>query len=367
MRVGMIAADLSHKHGWAHYSLELAKGLAKANIDLCVAASKNSPSVDGIDLHPILPTLVPRESLLLPKLLTTYPTVRALFKDCDLIHCCVEPFAPLAALVRGKRPFFQAGIGSYLRLNGWQRPPLTLLYRYAISRAHIIAISHYTAKVAREEFPNAKVDAVPLGIDPTRFAHLPVAEKNGRTIITVGGVKHRKGTLPLVKAMAVVREQIPDVKCIVLGSTAEGSEYTEEVRETIKSLKLEDCVDLRGFVSQDELMHWYSAADLFVLPSMNKGWIFEGYGLVHMEGSAAGLPVIGTRDCGVEDAVDDGVTGLLVSQQNIDTELPQAILSLLNDPKQREQMGNAGREKAQRQTWTRVAEQMIEIYKQALR
>jgi phosphatidyl-myo-inositol dimannoside synthase len=366
MRVGMIAADLSHKHGWAHYSVELAKGLKRADIDLCVVASNNSQSVEGIDLHPILPTLVPRESLLLPRLMATYPAVRKLFKDCDLVHCCVEPFAPLADLVAGKRPFFQAGVGSYLRLNGWQRPPLTALYRYAIARAHIIAISHYTAKVAREEFPNAKVDAVPLGIDPTRFAHLPSAEKNGKTILTVGGVKHRKGTLPLVKAMAVVREQIPDVKCIVLGSTAEGSEYTEQVRETIRRLNLHDCVDLRGFVSQDELLRWYSAADLFVLPSMNKGWMFEGYGLVHMEGSAAGLPVIGTRDCGVEDAVDDGVTGLLVSQQNVDSELPQAILRLLNDPQQRLAMGKAGREKAQRQTWTRVTEQMIAIYRQAL-
>lgn len=366
MRVGMIAADLSHRHGWAHYSLELAQALAKAGVDVRVIAAHNSPPLEGVDLYPILPALVPRERLLLPRLLTAYPQTRRLLADCDLIHCCIEPFAPLAALVAGKRPFFQAGVGSYLRLDGWQRPPFIQVYRRAIERSQIVCISHYTAKVARREFPNTQVDTVLLGINPTRFANLPTQSKQGSIILTVGGVKHRKGTLPLVKAMAVVRQTIPDVQCIMLGSTADGSAYTQEVRQTIQDLKLEDCVHLCGFVPESELLDWYAKADVFVLPSINKDWMFEGYGLVHMEASAAGLPVIGTRDCGVEDAVDDGLTGLLVSQQKIEMELPQAILALLNQPELRVKMGAAGREKAQRQTWARVAEQMIALYQKAL-
>jgi glycosyltransferase involved in cell wall biosynthesis len=366
MRVGIIAADLSHRHGWAHYSLELVRALVEAGVEVRVVASRNSPHVEGVELHPILPTLVPRERFLLLRLLATYPKTRTLLKDCDLIHCCVEPFAPLAALVAGKRPFFQGGVGSYLRINGWQRPPLTALYRRAIGRSHIICISHYTAKIAREAFPAARVDAVPLGINPDRFTNLPAVPKHGNTILTVGGVKHRKGTLPLVKAIAVVRQQFPDVQCIVLGSTAEDTDYTREVRKTIHALNLQDTVHLRGFVPEAELLEWYAKADIFVLPSMNKGWMFEGYGLVHMEASAARLPVIGTFDCGVEDAVDHGVTGLLVPQPNIDEELPQAILTLLRDPQRRAEMGSAGRKKAQRQTWARVAEQIIAIYRQAL-
>jgi glycosyltransferase involved in cell wall biosynthesis len=373
MRIGIIAADLSHKHGWAHYSLELTHALAAAGATVEVVAAKNSPLVegDGIRFHPSLPTLVPRERWLLPKLLTPILmcNTRQLLQPCDLIHCCVEPFAPLAALVAGERPFFQGGIGSYLYIDQWQRPPLTRLYRWAISRSHLICISHYTARVAHSQFPTAQIDTVPLGIDPTRFADLPALDfprPAGKVILTVGGVKYRKGTLPLVKAMAKVRQQLPDVQCVILGSTAEGSDYTQQVCEAITTLGLEDCVHLRGFVPESELLAWYGAADVFVLPSMNKGWQFEGYGLVHMEASAAGLPVIGTRGCGVEDAVEDGITGLLVSQEKIDIELPQAIIALLNDPSKRAAMGAAGKHKAQQQTWSKVAQAMLSIYQTAL-
>jgi glycosyltransferase involved in cell wall biosynthesis len=315
-----------------------------------------------------LPSLVPRDRGVFPRLLAAYPQTRAILKDCDLIHCCVEPFVPLAALVAGKRPFFQAGVGSYLHNSAWQRPPLTTIYRRAIERSTIVCISNYTAKVARAEFPNTPVEVVTLGIDPTRFEHLPpLAEpKRGKIILTAGGIKHRKGTLPLVKAMAVVREQIPDVRCIILGNTADQSSYTQQVRAAISELNLVDCVELRGFVADEALRAWYGAADLFVLPSMNDGWIFEGYGLVHMEASAAGLPVIGTYGCGVEDAIDNGVTGLLVSQENIDAELPQAIIRLLNDPNTRAAMGAAGKHRAQQHTWAKVAQAMIKLYEGSL-
>jgi phosphatidylinositol alpha-1,6-mannosyltransferase len=79
-------------------------------------------------------------------------------------------------------------------------------------------------------------------------------------------------------------------------------------------------------------MSWYGSAHVFALPSLNVGWKFEGYGLAHLEASAAGLPVIGTTDCGAADAIDDGVTGLLVTQAQVAERLPAAIIRLLSDP-----------------------------------
>jgi glycosyltransferase involved in cell wall biosynthesis len=95
---------------------------------------------------------------------------------------------------------------------------------------------------------------------------------------------------------------------------------------------------------------------------MNAGGKFEGFGLTHLEASAAGLPVIGTTDCGAEDAIVDGVTGLLVSQSAVTAALPGAIINLLTDPVRAKQMGAAGQERAQTQTWNRVAQRMIEVY-----
>jgi glycosyltransferase involved in cell wall biosynthesis len=95
---------------------------------------------------------------------------------------------------------------------------------------------------------------------------------------------------------------------------------------------------------------------------MNNGHQFEGFGLVHLEAGIAGLPVIGTRECGARDSIEEGKTGLLVSQVRIADELPEAIISLLSDPLKRQQMGEAGRMKALHQTWEKVAEQMAALY-----
>lgn len=364
MHIGFITADLSHDHGWAHYSLELVTALVQAGINVTVVASRNSHDLDGVSIHRVLPNLVPRDRFLLPRLLSQTIPTRHILRDCDLIHCTVEPFAPLGALVANGRPFVQGGVGSYLQIGAWQRPPITALYRWAIGQSRIVCISHYTATVARAEFPHVPVDVVPLGIDPTRFVDLPKLDPptTRPTVLTVGGIKPRKGTLHLVRAMATVRQYIPDVQCVILGSTRDGSDYTTSVRAEIDRHNLHDCVQLLGFVSDDELRAWYGAADVFVLPSMNEGWTFEGYGLVHMEASAAGLPVIGTWGCGVEDAIDDTVTGLLVSQQHIDEELPHAIIDILADTNRAAAMGAAGKARAQSQTWARVADQTIAIY-----
>jgi glycosyltransferase involved in cell wall biosynthesis len=232
--------------------------------------------------------------------------------------------------------------------------------------------------------PGIKTVVVNNGVDVERFAGISrrkftestgetsvgqgeIYPKHIPTVLTVGGVKARKGTLELVRAMALVHEQIPDVHCIVIGSTDAEPLYTQTVRARIERLGLNDCVHMLGFVPEDVLMDWYANADVFVLPSMNVGWKFEGYGLAHIEASAAGLPVIGTTNCGAEDAIDDGVTGLLVEQARVEELLPSAILRLLTDKTLAAPMGAAGREKARRQTWDHVAAQMLAIYETALK
>jgi glycosyltransferase involved in cell wall biosynthesis len=367
MRVGLITADLSHRHGWAHYSLEVAAGLARAGAEVRVLASVNSDALPGVDVQRVLPPLVPRARLLTPRLLAAVPAARAALRDCDVIHATVEPFALLAAQISGARPLFLSGVGSYLRINAWARPPFTLLYRRAFMRARVLCISHYAERIAREEFPGVRASTVPLAINAARFADLPASKRHGHLLLTVGGIKPRKGTLHVIRALAEVRKQIPEVRLMIAGSTAENSEYTRQVRAEIEALGLTDAVSTPGFVSEADLLAYYAAADVFVLPSINNGWMFEGFGLVHLEASAAGLPVIGTRDCGIEDAIDDGVTGLLVSQESVDSELPGAILRLLNDAGLRERMGQAGRERAQARTWDDVAAAYLDAYESAVK
>jgi phosphatidyl-myo-inositol dimannoside synthase len=100
---------------------------------------------------------------------------------------------------------------------------------------------------------------------------------------------------------------------------------------------------------------------VFVLPARADGDKVEGFGLVLLEAGAAGLPVIGTRDSGTEDAVDDGVTGLLVAQGD-SAALAAALTRLLTDAALSARMGAAGRAKAAAQTWDMVAAEYMKLY-----
>ncbi len=92
LHIGLIAPDLTMKHGWAQYSLSLIKALQKTGVRLTVVAARNSPRLEGIEVHPILPALVPRERGFTIKLLMQIPTVRHVLRNCDVIHALAEPY-----------------------------------------------------------------------------------------------------------------------------------------------------------------------------------------------------------------------------------------------------------------------------------
>lgn len=363
-RIGLLAPDLNMKHGWAQYGLSLIQALRTAGVQMTVVAASNSVSLADVDVHPILPTLVPRERAFTVKMMAQVPAVRRLLAGCDVIHALVEPYAPLAAWVAGPHPLIVTGHGSYVRMAEHERWPFSELYRRAFHQSTLVCVSHYTAKVAQTALPGVRIVVVNNGVDASRFADIIHTPDDPPFVLAVGAVKPRKGQLELVKAMPKVLEQFPNLRCVIIGSLTAELEYVQQVKDTIAALGLGKRVLLFGHVSDDVLLDYYRRAYAFVLPSMNDGWRFEGYGLVHLEASAAGLPVIGTTDCGAEDAIDDGVTGLLVSQAHVSEQLPEAIIRLLRDPSLAARMGAAGRQKAQRQTWATVAGDMLAVYNQ---
>jgi phosphatidyl-myo-inositol dimannoside synthase len=366
LRIGLLTSDLSHKHGWAHYSLSLIEALQRKGVDLTVVATQDSPDVNGMTIHKLLPSgrnILLRQMLLMPR-------VRRLLQDCDVIHATIETFAPLAAWIAGDRPLFITGHGTYVQSWATRPWPVNTLFRRAFLRSQLVCVSHYTEKIVQSVLPTVNTVVVKNGVNSERYqdiyavrtANTHSSEKHRPTVLAVGAVKARKGTLELVMAIADVRRELPDVRCIISGNLDLEPAYVKQVQEAIQQLNLNDSVQLPGQLSDAELMGWYEKADVFALPAMNVGKKFEGFGLVYLEASAAGLPVIGTTDCGAEDAIDDGLTGLLVTQAQMTEQLPQAILRILRDPALAARMGAAGHAKALHQTWDHVAGQMTALY-----
>ncbi len=362
-QVGFLTGDIGRRHGWARYSLDLLQALQRAGLPMTVVSARNSPDDTPLEQQRLLPNTSPAESHLLLRNLLAAPGVARALHGCDLVHTLVEPYALCGSRVAGRRPHLVTAHGSYVSLLS-QRPwPAGRIWRNALARAQLVCDSHYTARVARQVLPNAQPRVITLGIDPQRFrrpvAALPTA---GPTVLAVGALKPRKGTLELVRAMAQVIDKLPQAQCIIIGSHRDAPVYVEQVRAEIRDHGLEAQVHVPGQVDEQTLLGWYAAAKLFALPSLNVGPRFEGFGLAHLEASAAGLPVIGSRDCGTEDAIVDGATGLLVPQEGVTETLAQAILTLLRDPQRARRMGAAGRAYAQAQTWDKVTQEMLALY-----
>ena len=367
MRIGLIAPDLSTENGWATYSLNLIRQLRARGIATTIVCARNSPAVE-FETHPLLPAVTPPESHTFIKSLRLIPRLRSFLRDCDLVHSTIEPYAILAAAVAGGRPLFVTAHGSYVNLPRMRPFPVGNLYRRALERARLICVSCYTAQVARELMPGARIQVISNGVDVERFLDPPAlpVEKSGPTVVTAGGIKPRKGTLQLVEAIAALRERLPQVQCLIMGNPQRGSAYTTQVERRIDELGLRDHVRILGFVEDERMRASFAAADVFALPAMNDGLWFEGFGLVLVEAGAAGAAVVGTDGCGVADAIEHGETGLVVSQTNIAEELPRALLELLQNPARAARMGAAGRRRAQAQTWSSVADKVINLYQQSL-
>jgi glycosyltransferase involved in cell wall biosynthesis len=365
MRVGLLTADLSPRHGWGRYARGLIAALEQAGIAVEVVCAANTPLDAAAGTHPLLPALVPRQRRFLPRLLAAYPLAWAALRRCSVIHCAAEPYAPLAAWIAGSRPLFITGHGSYIHLPLIERPPLNRLYAWAFRRSTLVCVSRYTASIAEQVLPGIRTEVIPNGVDSERFASIiHRGDTQQPVILAVGAVKARRGTLQLVQAMPAVRTRFPSVRCQIVGALDAEPVYAAQVQAAIEQLGLNGCVELLGSVSEAELLDSYSRASLFVGASLNEGWKFEGFGLAHLEASAAGLPVIGTRGCGIEDAVEEGITGLLVDQSRLAEELPQAILRLLGDSALAGRMGAAGCERARRFSWDAAASRLIDAYHQ---
>jgi glycosyltransferase involved in cell wall biosynthesis len=192
-----------------------------------------------------------------------------------------------------------------------------------------------------EDYPDtSREDAA---AQETHIAHEVRAEFGWTPEVPLVGVVGRldwwKGHEYFVEAMAQVTEQVPDVKALIVGApqdTSRNREYHRDLCSRTQSLGLEDTVRFTGFRS--DVPRLMSAMDAVVLPSSNP----EPFGLVVLEGMAAGKPVIATAAGGPLDIIEDGISGCLVPLKDAGA-MAKAIVALVSDRDRARQIGQAAR------------------------
>lgn len=367
MHVALIAAKPMDSHGWGRYVRSLVGALAAhGGIEMTLITSTDAPPDAALPLrayHRVLPSLTPAPRFSTARILSAMPRVRQLTAGCEVSHVIAEPYALLAPAAL---PLVVTAHGTYLPQTVSRRVT-GRLYRRAYRRAQIICVSSYTERKVQAALPGAKTRIIPNGVDAERYRRRPdvLPQKSGPVILAVGQVKPRKGIHILAAALPRIRAVIPDAQAVIIGDTEADPGYVASIRAQAAADGVGDAIKFAGRITEESLLGWFHTADVFALPALNIGGRFEGFGLVYLEASAAGLPVIGTHDCGAEDAIRNGETGFLVPQGD-PAALAEAIIRLLRDPALRAQMGTAGAAFAAAQTWGRVAARVAEVYSTVL-
>lgn len=234
--------------------------------------------------------------------------------------------------------------------------------RDAVKRAErVIAISEATKADVVEllQVDPARVAVTPLGVDG---AFRPV-DPDGVTrfrqhhgldrpyVLAVGNLEPRKNLPTLLRAFARIRDEVPHDLVLVGG---EGW-LTGEIHETLRELRLGDRVRMTGFVEDWELPIWYSAADLFVLPSL-----YEGFGLPILEAMACGTPVIAAKTSAMPEVAGDAA--VLIDPRD-EQAIADEMVWLLHDPGFADVLRKRGLIRANMFRWEETAIRTVAVYR----
>ncbi|CAB4792347.1 MAG: glycosyltransferase [Actinobacteria bacterium] len=297
-----------------------------------------------------------RQSLLFFPTPRVFWQIRDAIKRHDPDMVILDPAWPLGVLgpFLG-RPFGVILHGAEVTIPG-RLPILASTLRFVLRRA-AVAVSAGSYPEA-EALRNAKerlapIVQVPPGVDTDRFVPQPKdsfatirldlgLDEESFLIASYSRLVPRKGMDVLIRAAALVKDEIPNLQ-VAIGGSGRDRERLERLAKAIDAP-----VVFLGRVTDEALPGWLAASDLMVMACRSRwmGLEQEGFGIVFVEAAACGIPAVAGRSGGSHDAVVDGETGLIVDTPKDPRAVADAILTLYRDPELRRRMGQAGRQHA---------------------
>ncbi|MFY4720551.1 glycosyltransferase family 4 protein [Streptomyces sp. LaBMicrA B280] len=255
---------------------------------------------------------------------------------------------------------------------GWAQLPAArqLLRRIGEETDTITYLGEYTrSRIAGALTPQAAARMVqlPPGVDEKTFhpasGGAEVRARLGLTdrpvVVCVSRLVPRKGQDTLIQAMPRILAAEPDAVLLIVG----GGPYEQDLRRLARETGVAASVRFTGAVPWSELPAHYGAGDVFAMPCRTRrgGLDVEGLGIVYLEASATGLPVIAGDSGGAPDAVLDGESGWVVPG-GAPRDAADRIVTLLGDPELRRRMGERGRRwVAEKWRWDLLAERLKEL------
>lgn len=209
--------------------------------------------------------------------------------------------------------------------------------------------------------PHGKIEVLHSGLDLSRMNFPRQGQGERGIILSLGRMVAIKGFDTLIKAVAVLRDRVAPLRCVIVG---EGP-LRKELDRLIARLGLQDVVELPGRLTAREIAGLMERCEIFVLPSRqaDKGsGVMDGIPGSLMEAMALGIPVVSCPVSGIPEMIIDGETGLLVPPGD-EKILAEAIVRLLNSEELEKRLGHAGREKVALEfEITRTVDRLMEVF-----
>lgn len=354
-RVLLVTNDFPPRRGGIQSYLEAFVGELNATGDheLTVYAPKwkGAPEYDE---HAGYRVVRHRGTLMVPE-----PTVahrmRALIAEHDIETVWFGAAAPLALLGPLAR---RAGASRVVASThghevGWSMLPLArnALRRIGDDADVVTYVSGYTrGRFASAFGPQARLERLSPGVDIDRFTPDSVSRAQLRAryelgdrpvVLCLSRLVPRKGQDMLIRAFGQIRRRMPGAALVIVG----GGPHRETLEALAQRAGVADDVLFTGGVPGDELPAHHAMADVFAMPCRTRGagLDVEGLGIVFLEASASGVPVVAGRSGGAPETVRDGETGWVVDGTDVDA-IATAVGDLLADPATAARMGAAGRD-----------------------
>jgi phosphatidylinositol alpha-1,6-mannosyltransferase len=304
------------------------------------------------------------------------PRIASRARGVDLVHA-IKDYPHSWAALRGARlarkPIVATAHGTY------SVQPLLTPRHVARARATyreldaLIAVSGHTRErlyqhLPEHDLPRARVHVIPNAVSAAHYERpraLPARPWSGKPFtLAIGEVKERKGHHLSLTAFCAAARNRPDLQHVLVGN-AVGDAYHRALLEIARAAGVAERVHFVGNVSEDEKVALLQNARVFLhTPVDAADGGFEGFGIVYLEAAACGTPSIGTLRSGAEDAIADGVSGVLVAQEA--SAVSAALERILGDDALRARLGVGARAHAARSSWDDNARAVLGVYAQIL-
>jgi glycosyltransferase involved in cell wall biosynthesis len=362
------------------------RGLDRAHFDVHVACAKGPPfartptfeavsAVTNVTVHPVNlgPELFGRSRLgkvaavvrTLPAVWNLAELVRYVQKHrIRIVHTSDRPRDAAAAVLLTRITGAKCIVHIHVEYGDW----MSKMLRGAMARADaLIGVSSFVVRsLVDHGYPASRTHAVLNAVDPSAWDHRIDAGRaradlgipaSARVVTTVARVFRPKGQIELVRAIALVHRELPDVRLLIVGQDyPAGTSFSTELKALARELGITKNVEFLG--QRRDIARLLAASDVFALPS-----VAEPFGLAHAEAMAMKRPVVALRSGGTPEVVEHEKSGLLSEPGDVET-LASHISRLLRDPALSARMGEYGRHEVEsRFTLDRMSRDVERVYR----